>query len=234
MQTLQALAFTERYRSNKWAHTQQGYRNPKIPKGPNVMVNRSMLSICFRMAHLLLSLFLCFSSKCVINFYFIYMPDAKIAPNSCYIVPITFTIQNFFFSPAFKGIKLHNFSLRFFSSDMFFNRSLNFNSTTREVYSGPSYTPMRNFFLRKWLTAASCWLFLQKRFMIDVWLGCKYASVLLSCSSLQNKNEMVYCFRNTPSFFKQIASFTNLRHLKIAYYVLYILCEFYNFAPTKR
>ena len=122
-----------------------------------------------------------FSSKCVIRFYFVYKLDAKLAPNSYHTFPSSPITKNFF--RGFKGMKLYNLFLCFFFWYVL-NCPLYFTSTTPEEYLETSQTSG---------------FFLQKSFIIDVWLCCRYGSVLSVYSFLQNKNEMISCLRNTPS-----------------------------------
>ena len=116
-----------------------------------------------------------FSSKCVIRFYFVYKLDVKLAPNSYYTFPSSPITKNFF--RGFKGMKLYNLFLCFIFWYVFKLSSLLLFRNQSIIYV----------------------FFLQKSFIIDVWLCCRYGSVLSVYSFLQNKNEMISCLRNTPS-----------------------------------
>ena len=116
-----------------------------------------------------------FSSKCVIRFYFVYKLDAKLAPNSYHTFPSSPITKNFF--RGFKGMKLYNLFLCFIFWYVFKLSSLLLFRNQSNIYV----------------------FFLQKSFIIDVWLCCRYGSVLSVYSFLQNKNEMISCLRNTPS-----------------------------------
>ena len=116
-----------------------------------------------------------FSSKCVIRFYFVYKLDAKLAPNSYHTFPSSPITKNFF--RGFKGMKLYNLFLCFIFWYVFKLSSLLLFRNQSIIYV----------------------FFLQKSFIIDVWLCCRYGSVLSVYSFLQNKNEMISCLRNTPS-----------------------------------
>ena len=122
-----------------------------------------------------------FSSKCVIRFYFVYKLDVKLAPNSYYTFPSSSITKNFF--RGFKVMKLCNLFLCFFFWYVFKLSSLLYFYYSRRIFRNQS----------------NICFFLQKSFIIDVWLCCRYGSVLSVYSFLQNKNEMISCLRNTPS-----------------------------------
>ena len=89
MVTLQALSCIEISLLNRLGQTEKCLRNSLRPsKGTNAMLNLPAHSVFTN--HLLFQVFFCSSLKCITSFYFVYMLNTKLAPNSYH----TFSVHN--------------------------------------------------------------------------------------------------------------------------------------------